>query len=384
MKTSFKYKAFISYNSKDNCTARWLQRRLESYNLPSLIVNEKGDVLRSYDKKPKHFKIFRYVTDLVAQNLDDGLQRELDQSEYLIVISSPNSANAPWVKREVSRFIETGRKKQIIPFVIDGIPYSGGDTECFTQELKDAFPHGSALGVNLKDRGDDFWFFRRPKAVAKMVSLLLDLPSAFDFIWNRYRLRIIYQAVACVITMTIFLLSLIAIKEFDAAIHFKEVYVTDDLPKYSGELKVKIGSEVRSYEIREGQETLVLTDIPGKYFRDEIHLEFAAQAYSSIDTTIVLEKVNTLNISRDPAFYGNVTFILYDVKKGKALPFCPILIQGKEFVSDANGVVRGFFDLSEQSNEYIVSSSDECRLQVISSVITPPFGMSNVVEVIKY
>ena len=96
-----KYKAFISYNSKDNCTARWLQSKLENYSLPSLIVNEKGDVLRSYDRKPKKFRIFRYVTDLVAQNLDDGLRQELDQSEYLVVICSPNSANAPWVKEEV-------------------------------------------------------------------------------------------------------------------------------------------------------------------------------------------------------------------------------------------------------------------------------------------
>ena len=146
-----KYTAFISYNSKDNCKARWLQTRLESYSLPSVIANEKGEVLRSYDKNPKRFRIFRYVTDLVAQNLDDGLRRELDQSKYLIVICSPNSANAPWVRKEVKHFIDTGRKKQIIPFVIKGVPYSGGNDECFTPELKEAFPGGSALGININD-----------------------------------------------------------------------------------------------------------------------------------------------------------------------------------------------------------------------------------------
>lgn len=187
MEHNYKYTAFISYNSRDNSKARWLQRRLESYSLPSVIANEKGEIIRSYDKKPKNFRIFRYVTDLVAQNLDDGLRQELDQSKYLIVICSPNSANAPWVKKEVKHFIDTGRKKQIIPFVIKGIPYSGGKYECFTSELKEAFPSGSALGVSLNDYGDDFWIFRKRKAVAKMVSLLIDLPNAYDFIWNRYR-----------------------------------------------------------------------------------------------------------------------------------------------------------------------------------------------------
>ena len=50
-----KYTAFISYNSRDNRKARWLQKKLESYNLPSVIANEKGEILKSYDEKPKKF-----------------------------------------------------------------------------------------------------------------------------------------------------------------------------------------------------------------------------------------------------------------------------------------------------------------------------------------
>lgn len=112
MKTVFKYAAFISYNSRDNSKARWLQNRLENYCLPSIIANEKKDYLQLHGKKSRKFRIFRYVTDLVAQNLEDGLRKELDQSKYLIVICSPNSANAPWVRKEVKYFIETGRKNK--------------------------------------------------------------------------------------------------------------------------------------------------------------------------------------------------------------------------------------------------------------------------------
>ena len=182
-----KYTALISYNSRDHHIARGLQMRLEKYNLPSVIANEKGEVVRSYDKKTEKFRIFRYVTDLVAQNLNDGLEHELNQSKYLIVISSPNSANAPWVRKEVKHFIDTGREKYIIPFVIKGTPYSNDKNECFTPELKEAFADGSALGVNINDLGDDLWIFRKRKAVAKVVSLLIDLPDAYNFIWNRYR-----------------------------------------------------------------------------------------------------------------------------------------------------------------------------------------------------
>ncbi|MGN0188940.1 MAG: tetratricopeptide repeat protein [Candidatus Cryptobacteroides sp.] len=42
MEKELKYTAFISYNSKDNRTARWLQKRLEDYSLPSVIAHVYG------------------------------------------------------------------------------------------------------------------------------------------------------------------------------------------------------------------------------------------------------------------------------------------------------------------------------------------------------
>ena len=82
-----KFTAFISYNSRDDKWAKWLQKRLENYSLPTVIANDEGQVLKSYDKKPEKFKIFRYISDLVAKTLTEGLSEELSHCHLLTQLS---------------------------------------------------------------------------------------------------------------------------------------------------------------------------------------------------------------------------------------------------------------------------------------------------------
>lgn len=361
-----KYTAFISYNSKDNRIAKWLQKKLESYSLPSVIANEKGETIRSYDKKPRKFKIFRYVTDLVAQNLDDGLRRELDQSKYLIVICSPRSARAPWVKKEVQHFIESGKSKQIIPFIIEGTPYSNDENECFTSELKEAFPGGSALGVNIDDYGDDLWIFRKRKAVAKTVSLLLDLPNAYGFIWDRYRSAYIKTVVLrFILALGIFAVLLAAVlwvrnmeKPIDIQVEVVEEDVNKQLPSIKDiEVVVMIGEgNALKDTLASVSDKAVFTQIPGRQKNKPMKLMVKNIDCFEIDTVISVCEDMKIVLHRDPNRYGQIRTT---VLKGHE-PLCgvPVIVEGQSYETNNSGLLNISIPLSLQKETYDIQFGD--------------------------
>lgn len=386
MEKEYKYTAFISYNSKDNSKARWLQKRLESYSLPSVIANEKGEVLRSYDKKPKKFRIFRYVTDLVAQNLDDGLREELDQSKCLIVICSPNSANAPWVRKEIKHFVDTGRKKQIIPFVIKGVPYSCGKEECFTPELKEAFNGGTALGVNMNDCGDDLRFFRKRKAVAKTVALLLDMPDAYAFLWNRYKHQVIKEMMAQFALILCFAIVIGYVykidKVFDCTIKAVELTpVNNYLPSMNkAQVSIIIGGEIKSRVLLDTNDSIVIGDIPQKFYGKYTKLHYECDGYMTKDTHVLICENICLNIERNKSKYGDVFFTIIDIKDDNPIPNETIWIDERKVTSDNEGRIYLTIPFEDQRQYYTLHSK---RLKFVDDTIEPPFTESSIIEVIK-
>ena len=169
MEHDFEYYAFISYKREDERWAKWLQRKIENYRLPAIIRKE-------IPRLPKRIRpVFRDKTDLGAGILTDSLRKELERSQYLIVICSPQSAKSEWVGKEIEAFIEMGRTERIIPFVIEGIPNSNDQQkECFHPIIKSKIPN--ILGVNIDEIG-------KQQAFVKVVAKLLNL--RFDALWNR-------------------------------------------------------------------------------------------------------------------------------------------------------------------------------------------------------
>ena len=131
----FTYYAFISYSHKDEKWAVWIQRAIEHYKLPSVIRKEAQKPL------PKRIApVFRDATDLGVDVLVDGLHTELENSRYLIVVCSPNSAkpNAEgksFVDEEVRHFCELGRVKQVIPVIVEGTPEEAFGPVLKSQEI---------------------------------------------------------------------------------------------------------------------------------------------------------------------------------------------------------------------------------------------------------
>lgn len=114
------YYAFVSYSHKDEKWGKWIQSALEHYRLPAVVRKEVGKPLPQ-----KIHPVFRDDTDLGACRLEAGLQQELEQSRFLIVVCSPNSAkpNAEgkhWVNEEVKRFCDMGRTENVIPVIVEG------------------------------------------------------------------------------------------------------------------------------------------------------------------------------------------------------------------------------------------------------------------------
>ena len=183
----YTYYAFISYQRKDEKWAKWLQRKLENYKLP--VANAKD----AADKKSKYIRpVFRDKTDLTAGPLPDALKEALQQSRYLIVICSPNAVKSPWVNEEIETFTLAGRTEFVIPFIVDGEPYSKDSAkECFPDAIKAIPKDKEPLGVNINENGKERAFIR---TVAYMLNV------KFDELWNRFerhRRKIRNITIAC-------------------------------------------------------------------------------------------------------------------------------------------------------------------------------------------
>ncbi|NRA29780.1 MAG: toll/interleukin-1 receptor domain-containing protein [Parvularculaceae bacterium] len=129
MATTWRYKAFISYAHKDTSWARWLHARLEGYK-PPVVAGD--DSPRGQPLKP----VFRDRDELPASgHLSPLLTDALEQSEFLIVLCSPASAQSRWVNQEIEHFRRERGAENILALIVDGEPHSGGEDDCFPPAL---------------------------------------------------------------------------------------------------------------------------------------------------------------------------------------------------------------------------------------------------------
>jgi len=185
----FDYYAFISYSRKDEKWAKWLQKRMEQYRLPTILRKEENTL-------PKRINpVFRDKTDLTTGQLQTALNKELDSSKKLIVICSTSSANSEWVNKEAQRFIDAGRIADIIPLIVDGVP-GGGENECFPESLRLA-EDDQLLGVSIAELGKGDAFLR-------LVAGLLDI--RFDQLKRRHQQRQKKQRLITAAAILLFLL----------------------------------------------------------------------------------------------------------------------------------------------------------------------------------
>ena len=128
-----KFRAFISYSHADEEWGAWLQRSLERFRTPKDLARTIAASGRPVRLSP----VFRDREDLpVAGNLNEAIQKALAESEFQVVLCSPNAARSRWVNEEIKLFNRLHGPGRTFAIIIAGEPGSGGDTECFPPALR--------------------------------------------------------------------------------------------------------------------------------------------------------------------------------------------------------------------------------------------------------
>lgn len=190
----FKYYAFISYSHKDKKTAQRLHKRLRSYHLPSKLI-------KSHPELPKKLgTIFLDEANLVAKegSLTESLRDYLDDSNYLILICSPDSAKSPYVNDEVEYFMNIGRRNHIVPLIVRGIPRSKDpDAECFVPAILNLPRELEPLGIDIKTYGERDSFLR---VIATTLGIDLEYFISVEA-RERKRKFMIFSSIAAVLAL---------------------------------------------------------------------------------------------------------------------------------------------------------------------------------------
>ncbi len=138
-----KYKAFISYCFADKQWGDWLHRALEVYRTPKPLVGKQTPIGPAPRRLHPIFK--DREEEAACAGITTSIEQGLDQSEFLIVICSPRSAQSKWVNHEVAYFKRYHDPTRILTLIIDGEP---GATFMPGREAEECFPRSLLFKVD--------------------------------------------------------------------------------------------------------------------------------------------------------------------------------------------------------------------------------------------
>lgn len=231
MEKEQEYFAFISYKEEDYGMAKWLQKKLEHYHLPSFIR-------KNHPTLPSRIKpIFEYKSEMAGGYLKPEIKKALVKSKYLIVICSTNAPKSIWVADEVQKFIDAGKTDYIIPFVISGEAYSNNpEKECFPEPLRKL--KEPLRGISINELGRD-------AAATKIVAQMFNLK--FDTLWQRYERE--KRKKRWIIGGVVVLFALLCLS-YGVSIYYKNVALNTTLSRILAEKANQLADSHDSYLAR--------------------------------------------------------------------------------------------------------------------------------------
>ncbi|MCR4992384.1 MAG: TIR domain-containing protein [Lachnospiraceae bacterium] len=258
-----KYCAFISYRHKelDKYVAKKVHTMIERYTVPS-------ELRKTWGSK-KLGKVFRDEEELpVSSNLTDSITTALDNSDFLIVICTPDTPESIWVEREIGYFLEHHDRSHVIGVLANGTP-----DEAFPKLLTNVYDEeGNVAGeveplaANLTGVDHKFKKSRMHKECVRLYAAIMG--CHFDSLWQREKrhnmkcamaLMGVVAAVALWYCISIYLKNQ-RIEEQNERIseQYEQIEAqNDEISKQFNEIKEKNGQiEAQNAEIRDKYEDI--------------------------------------------------------------------------------------------------------------------------------
>ena len=150
-------------------------KKLEGYRVPAHLNS--GN--KKLSKVPNTLgKIFRDREELPASgSLDSKLLDAIKQSEFLIVICSPDSARSKRVNEEITQFIKYRDSRNVLCYIVEGEPEFGPVTggmeqDCVSPSLRKLYIQSGQIPVaaDARDIGDG-----ASRALQKIIAGLLEV-----------------------------------------------------------------------------------------------------------------------------------------------------------------------------------------------------------------
>ena len=373
MNDSYKYYAFISYNSKDTAWGKRLQKKLEHYRMPAALCNEHG-----WKRKPIN-PVFFAPTDIQPGGLSSELQERLKAAQHLVVICSPNSAKSEWVGREIEFFHNLGRTNNIHFFIVDGTPHSGDPaTECFNPVI-DKLGLPEILGANIHERVYRWSRLNRERAYVQLISKLLGVE--FDAIWQRHKRQLTRKIAAWTIGSIAVLGILLAVwrmnRPVDVELRLNEASAhNENLPPLKDAIvTLSLDNETKTDTIADLSSSSVFTNIPRRFLDKPVHVTIACPDFLTTDTTMVLNQNITVDLYRDPTVYGDIRFRLWSLTNEDSMANTTVEIEGRQVLSDANGTVTLSLPIEAQRKTYKINA----EIPLVTDSLFMPCGEDDVI-----
>ncbi len=350
--TSFKYYAFISYNSKDIAWGKKLQRKLEHYRMPATLCSERG-----WDRTPIK-PVFFAPTDIQPGVLSEELKERLRVSRHLIVICSPNSAKSKWVGEEIAFFHSLGREKHILFFIVDGVPNSGREEDECYNSIINSLGIPEILGANINEKIYRWNWLNKERAYAQLISKLLEVE--FDTIWNRHRRLLIQKIIGWIASIIIVFSAMGAVWASNQPVNVEISLNEGSLhnqnlpPLKDAEVTLSLDNEVKIDTVDRLCDNAVFANIPHRYLGRRVRLSVKCEGYYPVDTNLVLQNNISANIFRDTMKFGKILFRLWDVENEQALSDVEVELEGRKVRTDDTGSVDLYIPLAEQRERYLV------------------------------